>query len=102
VFDLTPTPSKHLLFVVQNYQFFQTPLPILTAFYRILPKLTDSYCILPLFTDSYRLGGRLPFVERQTDGKRTANERISAKEGSGTSRWKKSVVRHNKRLPFAL
>jgi hypothetical protein len=45
-------------------------LPIPTASYRILRKLTAYY----------RLGGRLPFVERQTNGKRTVNERLSARE----------------------
>ena len=69
--------------MVQKYHFFPTPLPILTAFYRNLPILTETYCFLPHFTDSYRLGGRLPFVERQTNGKRTANSRTSA---NGTER----------------
>jgi hypothetical protein len=41
------------------------------VFYRILPHFTDFFRILPILTDFYRLRGRLPFVERQTNGKRT-------------------------------
>ena len=58
---------------VQKYADLFSPLPILTDSYRILPILTDSYRFLPHPTDSYRLRGRLPFVERQTNGKRSDN-----------------------------
>ena len=42
-----------------------------TDYYRILRLLTAFYRILRIPTDPYRLGGRLPSLERQTNGKRT-------------------------------
>jgi hypothetical protein len=52
---------------------YLTALPHFTASYRILPHFTAFYRFLPYLTAFYRLGGCLPFVERQTNGKRTAN-----------------------------
>ncbi len=45
-------------------------LPHFTAFYRFLPHLTAFYRFLPILTD-------WGFVCRSTNGKRTANERIT-------------------------
>ena len=66
-------------FRMQKYSKGLSPLPHLTASYCILPKLTAFYRFLPHLTAFYRLGGRLPSPGRQTNGKRSVNERLSAR-----------------------